>query len=134
MKASLFAAGCFCELADDFASVVLEMLVNMMASLETLPAVRLAGASVFTRMVCSYSVSSRAYKVLCISLSLSHVLKHIFQFEDVNVSFWLLCKSITRPPKDNFPEFLSMTISWNGTSFFRAFLTYYFAGDALNVK
>ncbi|XWS62332.1 hypothetical protein CRYUN_Cryun06bG0002000 [Craigia yunnanensis] len=62
VKASLFAAGCFCELADDFASVVLEMLVNMMASLETLPAVRLAGASVFTRMVCSYSVSSRAYK------------------------------------------------------------------------
>ncbi|XP_022725708.1 uncharacterized protein LOC111282058 isoform X2 [Durio zibethinus] len=62
VKASLFAAGCFCELADDFASVILEMLVNMMASLETLPAVRLAGASVFTRMVCSYSVSSRAYK------------------------------------------------------------------------
>ncbi|XVE94297.1 hypothetical protein REPUB_Repub01dG0269000 [Reevesia pubescens] len=62
VKASLFAAGCFCELAVDFASVVLEMLVNMMASLETLPAIRLAGASVFTSMVCSYSVLSRAYK------------------------------------------------------------------------
>ncbi|XVE48447.1 hypothetical protein DITRI_Ditri01bG0003000 [Diplodiscus trichospermus] len=62
VKASLFAAGCFCELAEDFASVVLEMLVNLMASLETPPAVRLAGASVFTRMICLYSVSSRAYK------------------------------------------------------------------------
>ncbi|TYH37630.1 hypothetical protein ES332_D12G053600v1 [Gossypium tomentosum] len=62
VKASLFAASRFCELTDDFASVVLEMMVNMMASPETLPAVRLGGASVFTRMVCSYSVSKRAYK------------------------------------------------------------------------
>ncbi|KAL4346378.1 hypothetical protein GQ457_17G022460 [Hibiscus cannabinus] len=62
VKASLFAASRFCELTDDFASVVLEMLVNMMASPETLAAVRLAGASVFTRMGCSYSVSRRAYK------------------------------------------------------------------------
>ncbi|PPD96934.1 hypothetical protein GOBAR_DD06035 [Gossypium barbadense] len=38
VKASLFAASRFCELTDDFASVVLEMMVNMMASPETLPA------------------------------------------------------------------------------------------------
>lgn len=92
MKASLFAAGCFCELANDFASVVLEMLVNMMASSETLPAVRLAGANVFTRMVCSYSVSSRAYKVLYLSFTRSYPETCIFQFEHVDVSFWLLCK------------------------------------------
>ncbi|OMO80042.1 hypothetical protein CCACVL1_13200 [Corchorus capsularis] len=62
VKASLFAASCFCELANDFASIVLEMLVNMMASPETLPCVRLAGARALTRMVCSYSVSNRAFK------------------------------------------------------------------------
>ncbi|GMJ06275.1 defective in snRNA processing 1, EMBRYO DEFECTIVE 1895 [Hibiscus trionum] len=62
VKASFFAASRFCELTDDFASVVLEMLVNMMASPETLGAVRLAGASVFTRMGCTYTVSRRAYK------------------------------------------------------------------------
>ncbi|XVF46063.1 hypothetical protein PTKIN_Ptkin02bG0258000 [Pterospermum kingtungense] len=62
VKASIFAAGCFCELADDFASVVLEMQTNMLASVETVPDVRLAGASVFTRMICSHSVSSKAYK------------------------------------------------------------------------
>ncbi|OMO91920.1 hypothetical protein COLO4_18025 [Corchorus olitorius] len=62
VKASFFAASCFCELANDFASIVLEMLVNMTASPETLPCVRLAGARVFTRMVCSYSVSNRAFK------------------------------------------------------------------------
>lgn len=73
----MFAAGCFCELADDFASVVLEMLAKMMASSEIMPAVRLAGASVFTRMICSHSVSSRAYKVLLVFLLLSHILTYI---------------------------------------------------------
>ncbi|KAE8683898.1 ARM repeat superfamily protein, putative isoform 3 [Hibiscus syriacus] len=62
VKASFFSASRFCELTADFAFVVLEMLVNMMASPETPAAVRLAGASVFTRMSYSYSVSRRAYK------------------------------------------------------------------------
>lgn len=35
VKASLFAAGCFCELADDFAYVLLEVLANMLTSPET---------------------------------------------------------------------------------------------------
>ncbi|XP_039046689.1 integrator complex subunit 7-like [Hibiscus syriacus] len=48
VKASLFAASRFCELTDDFASVVLEMLANMMAAQETPEAARLAGVSVFT--------------------------------------------------------------------------------------
>ncbi|KAK6283278.1 hypothetical protein POUND7_017103 [Theobroma cacao] len=76
VKASLFAAGCFCELANDFASVVLEMLVNMMASSETLPAVRLAGANVFTRMMYLSGYCAK------------------------------LWPSPLRPPEDNFSKFL----------------------------
>ncbi|PNS94002.1 hypothetical protein POPTR_018G118800v4 [Populus trichocarpa] len=62
VQASLFAAGCFCELAGDFVPVVLEMLVNMVTSSETLLTIRLAGTRVFAKMGPSYSVASRAYK------------------------------------------------------------------------
>ncbi|KAL6279495.1 hypothetical protein ACE6H2_016376 [Prunus campanulata] len=41
VQAALFAAGCFAELSDDFACVVLEMLLHMMSSPETLPAISL---------------------------------------------------------------------------------------------
>ena len=44
--------------------VVLEMLVNMVTSSETLLTIRLAGTRVFAKMGPSYSVASRAYKVL----------------------------------------------------------------------
>jgi integrator complex subunit 7 len=64
LKASLFAAGCFSELSDDFASILLEMLVNMVISSETLSAVKLAAARAFAKIGCSYSVANRAYKVL----------------------------------------------------------------------
>ncbi|KAE7995896.1 hypothetical protein FH972_000659 [Carpinus fangiana] len=62
LKASLFAAGCFSELSDDFASILLEMLVNMVISSETLSAVKLAAARAFAKIGCSYSVANRAYK------------------------------------------------------------------------
>lgn len=62
VKASLFAAGCFSELSDDFACVVLEMLVNMVTSSETVPAVRLAGARLFAKIGCSNSIAIKAYK------------------------------------------------------------------------
>uniref|UniRef100_A0A2N9HEE1 Integrator complex subunit 7 N-terminal domain-containing protein n=1 Tax=Fagus sylvatica TaxID=28930 RepID=A0A2N9HEE1_FAGSY len=63
VKASLFAAGCFSELSDDFACIVLEMLVNMLTASETSSAVRLAGARVLAKIGCSYSVANRAYKL-----------------------------------------------------------------------
>ncbi|GAV69226.1 hypothetical protein CFOL_v3_12727 [Cephalotus follicularis] len=62
VKASLFAAGCFCELSDDFGSVVLEMLIHIVTPSDTLMAVRLAGVKVFAKMGCSLSVADRAYK------------------------------------------------------------------------
>lgn len=64
VKASLFAAGCFSELSDDFSCIVLEMLVRIVTSLETSPEVKLAGARIFAKIGCSYSVANRAYKVL----------------------------------------------------------------------
>lgn len=63
VKASLFAAGCFCEISDDFACVALEMLVNMVTSSEITLPVKLDAARVFTKFRCSYSVANTAYKV-----------------------------------------------------------------------
>lgn len=63
VQASLFAGGCFCELADDFALVFLQMLVNLMSSSDTSSTVRLAGARVFPKMNCSCSIADGAYKV-----------------------------------------------------------------------
>ncbi|KAI6700912.1 hypothetical protein NL676_015236 [Syzygium grande] len=62
VQASLFAGGCFCELADDFALVFLQMLVNLMSSSDTSSTVRLAGARVFPKMNCSCSIADGAYK------------------------------------------------------------------------
>ncbi|KAH7518614.1 hypothetical protein FEM48_Zijuj09G0189900 [Ziziphus jujuba var. spinosa] len=62
VKASLFAAGCFCKLSDDFPYILLEMLPNMMALSETLLAIRVAGARVFAKMDHTYSIANKAYK------------------------------------------------------------------------
>ncbi|KAA8537246.1 hypothetical protein F0562_027067 [Nyssa sinensis] len=62
VKASLFAAGCFSELSDDFAFVLLEILVSMLTSSETLPTVKLAGVQVFAKMGCSSSLANKVYK------------------------------------------------------------------------
>lgn len=63
VRASLFAAGCFSELADDFSSVVLEMLVNMVTSSEKESVVRLAAVRAFAKMGCTFSNANRAFKV-----------------------------------------------------------------------
>lgn len=65
VKASIFAAACISELADDFAQVFLAMLVNTMTSCTTL-AIRVAGARVFAKLGCSHSMAKRAYKVMLI--------------------------------------------------------------------
>ncbi|KAK9931306.1 hypothetical protein M0R45_018585 [Rubus argutus] len=62
VKASLFAAGCFAELSEDFARVVLEMLLHMMNSPETLPSIRLAGARLLAKTGFSHSIANNAYK------------------------------------------------------------------------
>ncbi|KAK4347902.1 hypothetical protein RND71_034241 [Anisodus tanguticus] len=62
-KASLFAAGCFSELADDFAYVILEMLGGRLMSSETSRAIRLAGGRAFAKMWCSILLADRAHKI-----------------------------------------------------------------------
>ncbi|XP_060193956.1 uncharacterized protein LOC132623242 [Lycium barbarum] len=61
-KASLFAGGCFSELADDFAYVFLEMLGGLLTSSETPRAIRLAGAHAFAKMQCSILLADKAHK------------------------------------------------------------------------
>ncbi|KAL6194670.1 hypothetical protein ACLB2K_035750 [Fragaria x ananassa] len=62
VKSSLFAAGCFAELSEDFARVVLEMLLHVMNSPETLHGIRLAGARMFAKFGFSHSIAANAYK------------------------------------------------------------------------
>ncbi|KAL2537231.1 ARM repeat superfamily protein [Forsythia ovata] len=62
VKASLFAAGCFCELSDDFSNVFLEILTRMVISLEIPRDVRLAGVRAFAKLWCPLSLADKAYK------------------------------------------------------------------------
>ncbi|CAL1360823.1 unnamed protein product [Linum trigynum] len=65
VKASLFAAGCFCKFADDFAPVVLEMLPHIVASSELSSTLRAAGANVFAKMGYFSPNAVNGYKVNC---------------------------------------------------------------------
>lgn len=62
VKAALFAAGCFCRLSEDFACIVLEILIGIMSSSETASGMKLSIVRVFARMRCSSSTLNRAYK------------------------------------------------------------------------
>ncbi|OVA09733.1 hypothetical protein BVC80_9101g272 [Macleaya cordata] len=62
VKASLFAAGCFSELSEDFACIVLEMMIKMITSPKTSSTIKLAGVRTFAKMGCSSLLASRAYK------------------------------------------------------------------------
>ncbi|XP_068664710.1 uncharacterized protein [Aristolochia californica] len=62
VKASLFAAGCFCELSEDFASFVLEVLVRMLTSSDTSSGVKQAAACAFSTMRASCFIMCRAYE------------------------------------------------------------------------
>lgn len=68
VRSSLFAAACFCEVADDFALVALGMLNDMVEFPETMPKTRLAAVRVFAKMGCSHAIANRAFKVLCLIL------------------------------------------------------------------
>ncbi|XP_038892420.1 uncharacterized protein LOC120081531 isoform X2 [Benincasa hispida] len=61
VKASIFAAACISQLADDFAQVFLVILVNIMTSTTSM-AIRMAGARVFAKLGCSHSIAKMAYK------------------------------------------------------------------------
>ncbi|XP_022942067.1 uncharacterized protein LOC111447255 [Cucurbita moschata] len=61
VKASIFAAACISQLADDFAQVFLAILVNIMTSTTSL-AIKMAGARVFAKLGCSHSMAKTAYK------------------------------------------------------------------------
>lgn len=71
VRSALFAAACFCEVADDFALVVLGMLNDMVKFPEIMQKTRLAAVRVFAKMGCSHAIANRAFKVLCLILILS---------------------------------------------------------------
>ncbi|ESW23192.1 hypothetical protein PHAVU_004G026300 [Phaseolus vulgaris] len=62
VKASLYATGCLCEISDDFASISVEMLFNIMNSSSVSLPVKLAAAQVLAKCKSSYSVAHKAYK------------------------------------------------------------------------
>ncbi|XP_020522863.1 uncharacterized protein LOC18434199 isoform X2 [Amborella trichopoda] len=62
VKASLFAAGCFCELSGDFAHVILKLLVDIVASTRRPHDVKIASVRIFASMGCSSSIARGAYE------------------------------------------------------------------------
>lgn len=62
VRASLYATGCFCEISDDFASIAVEMLFNIMNTSSVSLSVRLAAARVLAKCKSSYSIAHKAYK------------------------------------------------------------------------
>ncbi|KAK7262289.1 hypothetical protein RJT34_29855 [Clitoria ternatea] len=63
VTASLYATGCFCEISDDFATVAVVMLLNIMNSSSVSLPVKLAAGRVFATCKSSYSVAHKAYKM-----------------------------------------------------------------------
>lgn len=63
VKASLFAAGCFSEVSDDFGSVCLERLLILMTSPKTLPVLKVAGAQTLSKINYSVLLVIKSYKV-----------------------------------------------------------------------
>lgn len=63
MRASLYATGCICEISDDFASISVEMLFNIMNSSSVPLPIKLDAAQVLAKCKSSYSVAYKAYKV-----------------------------------------------------------------------
>ncbi|KAJ8438833.1 hypothetical protein Cgig2_023025 [Carnegiea gigantea] len=62
VKASLFAAGCFSEVSDDFGSVFLERLLILMTSPKTLPVLKVAGAQTLSKINYSVLLVIKSYK------------------------------------------------------------------------
>lgn len=77
MKAALFAASCFCRLSEDFAYIVLAVLIGIMSSPETALAMKRSIVRVFARMRCSFSIVNRAYKVLLYIMSIGVNMEHL---------------------------------------------------------
>ncbi|EOA15930.1 hypothetical protein CARUB_v10004024mg [Capsella rubella] len=69
VRSALFAAAFFCEVADDFALVVLGMLYDMVKFPDIMPKTRLAAVRVFAKMGCSHAIVNRAFKI-CMKLML----------------------------------------------------------------
>ncbi|XP_010434323.1 PREDICTED: uncharacterized protein LOC104718302 isoform X2 [Camelina sativa] len=69
VRSALFAAACFCEVADDFSLVVLGMLNDMVKFPDIMPKTRLAAVRVFAKMGCSHAISNREFKI-CMKLML----------------------------------------------------------------
>ncbi|KAL2951131.1 hypothetical protein AAZX31_19G029800 [Glycine max] len=62
VRASLYATGCICEISDDFASISVEMLFNIMNSSSVPLPIKLDAAQVLAKCKSSYSVAYKAYK------------------------------------------------------------------------
>ncbi|XP_073014293.1 uncharacterized protein [Typha latifolia] len=62
VKAALFAAGCLCRLSEDFACIILKVLVNLLSSSGVPADVMVAAVRAFSNLQCTASIIWRAYK------------------------------------------------------------------------
>ncbi|XP_072981599.1 uncharacterized protein [Typha angustifolia] len=62
VKAALFAAGCLCRLSEDFACIILKVLVNLLSSSGVPADVMVTAVRAFSNLQCTASIIWRAYK------------------------------------------------------------------------
>lgn len=63
VRASLFAAKCFCKLSSDFTSAVIEIIVELLTKSKASPTLKLAVARAFSKFGCSTVPAIKLYKV-----------------------------------------------------------------------
>ncbi|OAY73421.1 Integrator complex subunit 7, partial [Ananas comosus] len=68
VMAALFAAGCFCLLAEDFSCIILEVSINLICSPGISAIVKRAAIRSLSMMQCTLSIISSTYKVLVSTL------------------------------------------------------------------
>ncbi|KAL0921275.1 hypothetical protein M5K25_008333 [Dendrobium thyrsiflorum] len=62
VKASLFAAGCFSRLSEDFACIFLKILISIISSITRSPDVRLEAVRALAKLQCSSAITKYAYQ------------------------------------------------------------------------
>ncbi|XP_028552784.1 uncharacterized protein LOC110101407 isoform X3 [Dendrobium catenatum] len=62
VKASLFAAGCFSRLSEDFAYIFLKILISIISSITRSPDVRLEAVRALAKLQCSSAITEYAYQ------------------------------------------------------------------------
>ncbi|KAG0455352.1 hypothetical protein HPP92_024644 [Vanilla planifolia] len=105
VKASLFAAGCFCRLSEDFGCIMLEILICMISSVEVSHDVKLAAIRTLSKLQCSSSTTIKAYQA-------GKQLLLAFSMDDAKAVMLLSLSKMALVTSQLFPEQIQLLLSY----------------------